>query len=86
MLAAERIGRDPEGSAPRQRGARRDAAPLRLLSLPVAALGALVAGLVFLVLLPICGVATIAEGVALCCLDELRGGLTHGNRDNVPQH
>jgi len=57
-----------------------------LLFLPVAALGALVAGLVFLVLLPICGVATIAEGVAPFCLDELRGGLTHGNRDKVPQH
>jgi hypothetical protein len=40
------------------------AAAGRLLAVPLAALLAAAAGAVFVVLLPICGIATLAEGVA----------------------
>jgi len=36
---------------------------VRLLLAPFAALGALAAGLLFLILLPICGIGSIAEGL-----------------------
>lgn len=85
-IAAERIGRDIVVGVARHNGAPRAATLSRLALLPLAALGACVAGLIFVVLLPICGVATIAEGVALRCLEVLRGEATHARRDNVPQH
>jgi len=62
--------------------ARRSAAPrrallLRLLLVPFAAVAAAVAGLVFAVLLPICGIATIAEGIARASLHAVRDAFAH---------
>jgi hypothetical protein len=57
----------PEGrsAAPVRRSAARPGAALaRLLLAPFAAVVAAAAGLLFAVLLPICGIATIAEAVA----------------------
>jgi hypothetical protein len=48
----------------RQSAARLGAALARLLLAPLALLAAAAAGLLFAVLLPICGIATIAEGIA----------------------
>ena len=53
----------------RHRGARLAAALARLLVAPVAAAAAAIAGAVFVVLLPVCGIATIAETVARSCWD-----------------
>lgn len=64
---------DDEIPAPSSEGdmrspvAGRIAATLRLAALPFVALFAAAAGLVFLVLLPVCGIASIAEGMARCC-------------------
>ena len=55
----------PGGPAPASRSAARVAtAALRLIVAPFAAIAAAAAGLVFAVLLPICGIATIAEAIA----------------------
>jgi hypothetical protein len=85
-LAAERLGRDIESPGVRQEGARRLAALLRFVLLPFQALLAVVAGAVFLVLLPICGVATLAEGTSKACWREVRGALSQAPRDKAPQH
>ncbi len=52
------------------------AAAARLLSVPLAALAAAAAGLVFLVLLPVCGIATLAEGLARACWRAALKGLS----------
>jgi hypothetical protein len=83
--AAEGTGRDVVGGGPLRWAARLEAALLRLATLVVAALGLSAAGLLFVVLLPICGVATIAEAIARRCLEELRGGLPQNGCDKVPQ-
>lgn len=44
--------------------ARRTAALARLLIAPLAVVAAALAGVIFVVLLPVCGIATIAEGLA----------------------
>lgn len=62
----------PDGWRPR--------VPARLLLLPFAALAAAVAGIVFVVLLPICGIASIASAVAQSSWDVVRegfGGVRH---------
>jgi len=74
--------------APEGHGAapvRRSAAPrrawlLRLLLVPFAAVAAAVAGLVFAVLLPVCGIATIAEGIARASLHVVRDAFAHAPR------
>ena len=66
--------------------ARRIAAPLRFILFPFAALLALAAGLVFVVLLPICGVASIAEGIFDASWREVRGNVSQDRRDSAPQH
>lgn len=72
----------PERGAPRseRRGRGRTVAPpaagtARILSVPLAALLAAAAGLVFVVLLPICGIATLAEDVARGSWRAARSGL-----------
>ncbi len=53
------------GSAPmRQSAARQARIALRLIAAPIVCAAAALAGLVFAVLLPICGIATISEGIA----------------------
>ena len=68
-FAAVEIGREIEEADVRQGGARLLVALGRILLVPVAAMAAAVAGAVFVVLLPICGIATIAETVARTCWD-----------------
>ena len=57
-----------------------------MVVLPFAALVALAAGLVFVVLLPICGVASIAEGIFEASWREVRGNVSHWRRGSAPQH
>ncbi len=57
---------------------RQSAAPfvtrtLRLIVAPFAAAAAALAGLVFVVLLPICGIATVSEGIAKASWRFVRG-------------
>ena len=54
--------------------ARVTAAVGRVLLLPLVAAGGALAGLVLLVLLPICGITSIAEGVARAAGRRLRAG------------
>jgi hypothetical protein len=68
-FAAVGIGHEIEEVDVRRGGARLVASLGRILLAPLAALAAALAGAVFLVLLPICGIATIAEGVARSCWD-----------------
>ncbi len=64
-------------------GPRQDAAPLRrialLLAAPLVALGAAVAGLVYVFLLPVCGLASVVQGLASSGWS-LAKDLAHGRR------
>ncbi len=55
---------------------------------PFAALGAALAGLVFVVLLPVCGIASIAEAVARSCWGAVRAAVLGGGgeRGAMSQH
>ncbi len=65
MTFAEAPGPYAGTPAPvRQSAARLVTMPLRLIVAPFALLAAAIAGVVFAVLLPICGIATISEGIA----------------------
>lgn len=66
-FAAVEIERDIEDTDVRRGGARFLIVLARLAVAPLAAIVAAIAGAVFLVLLPICGIATLAEGVARSC-------------------
>ena len=68
-FAAVEIEQEIEEVDLRRGGARLLAALARIALAPLAAIAAGIAGAVFLVLLPICGIATIAEGVARACWD-----------------
>lgn len=62
---ARDAGSAPGGAVPvRQSAARPAKIALRLIAAPIVVLAAAVAGLVFALLLPICGIATISEGIA----------------------
>ncbi len=67
------------GSSPpmRQSAASFVARALRLFVAPFALAAAALAGVVFAVLLPICGIATISEGIAKASWRFVRGVLTH---------
>lgn len=56
----------------RQKGARLPATLLRLLLAPLVALVAALSGALFVLLLPICGIASIAEGIARASWRHLR--------------
>jgi hypothetical protein len=71
---------DGAGDAPRPRPARQRVAIARLVLAPFAAIAAALAGAIFLVLLPICGIATIAEGFARICWDGARDGVSARGR------
>jgi hypothetical protein len=66
-IAAEQIERSLEESELRRDGVRRLAALGRIVALVPTLLAATIAGSVFLVLLPICGIASGAEGIARWC-------------------
>ncbi len=60
----------------RSNAAGQIAAVARIAALPFVALAAAVAGLLFLVLLPLCGIASIAEGMARNWWAFVRKGLS----------
>lgn len=61
----------------RRSATRATAILLRLIVAPFAAAAAVLAGLVFAVLLPICGIATISEGIARASWRFVRESLGH---------
>ena len=66
------------GAGPvRQSAARLGAALVRVLVAPFALLAAAAAGLLFAVLLPVCGIATIAEGIARAAWRFVRETFSH---------
>jgi hypothetical protein len=65
------------GAPARQSSAPAGAIALRLIVAPLAAIAAAVAGLLFAVLLPICGIATISEGIAKASWRFLRDTMAH---------
>jgi hypothetical protein len=65
------------GGSVRQPAARLGAALGRLLLAPFALLAAAAAGLLFAVLLPICGIASIAEGIAKAAWRFVRETFSH---------
>jgi hypothetical protein len=83
IAAPERPG--PAGAPPRRPAARAWARAVRIAIVPLAALAAAGAGLVFLVLLPICGIATLAEGVARACWGAVRGAPPPPERGTMSQ-
>jgi hypothetical protein len=60
-------------TAPRHSVARGIVAAMGFLAAPIVALAAGLAGAVFVVLLPICGIASLAEGFAKAAWDAARG-------------
>jgi hypothetical protein len=80
----ERAGHGIISSEPTRAEHRQVAAIRRTVIASVAVLGASLAGLVFAVLLPICGIASIAEGLARWCWDLARRRGPTPRRDIVP--
>lgn len=71
-------GSGAPGDAPVRRTAARFATwTVRLIVAPFAAVAAAVAGLMFAALLPICGIATICEGIAKASWRFARGAFEH---------
>jgi hypothetical protein len=66
--------------------ARRIAAASRIAVAPLAAILAALAGLLFVLLLPICGIASIAEGIARTCWSAARDPLARGGRGAMSRH
>lgn len=63
-FAGPPAGAGGAGDPLRRSAAPRAASIVRLAAAPFAVLAAALAGLVFVVLLPVCGIASIAEGLA----------------------
>ncbi len=86
-FAAVQIARelDPLGDL-RQRGARRLALIARAVLAPIAGLVAAIAGAVFVVLLPICGIASIAEGIARSCWRSTCDMVSQASRDTASHY
>jgi len=78
--------RGREGVRPLPPGARRIAAAARIAIAPFAVILAALAGIVFVLLLPICGIASIAEGTARFCWSAAREALARGGRGAVSHH
>jgi hypothetical protein len=79
-------GRRPGNGGEAARGrlrhpaARGFVATARLVAAPLVAIAAALAGVVFVVLLPICGIASLAEGFAKAAWDATRALLPHVSR------
>jgi hypothetical protein len=69
----------------RQGGARRLAAAGRMVAAVLRLIAAAIAGGVFVVLLPICGIASVAEGIARSCWRSACDALPRTRRD-IPSH
>jgi hypothetical protein len=83
--AAHRGEHDP--GVARHRAARGAAQTVaQVVILVLAAAGSAVAGMVFLVLLPICGIAFVAEAVARACWGAARHALSPDKRGALSQH
>ncbi len=84
MTFADASGSDAGSVAPvRQSAARSVTMPLRLIVAPFALLAAAIAGVLFAVLLPICGIATISEGIARGAWRFVRGTLERAPRSSA---
>jgi hypothetical protein len=81
-FAAAQAPRAPDGDGARQ---RRATAVRWCVLLPLALAAAAIAGAVFLVLLPICGIASGAEGVARWCWQAVRDAVSQEGRDIASQ-
>jgi hypothetical protein len=66
------LPRSPERVRVRQAVAEVAAFVARLVMLPLVAVGGALAGVMFVLLLPICGIASIAEGIALGAWRQVR--------------
>jgi hypothetical protein len=58
---------------------RRISLALRIALVPFAALGALAAGLVYVILLPVCGVSSVMRDVLQACWGRVRGTRLRSN-------
>ena len=85
-IAADQVEREIEARELRRPGVRRIVAATRWLLAPFAALAAVAAGALFLLLLQVCGIATILEGVARRCWELACDAVPHRRRDAVPHH
>lgn len=74
-----------EESTVRQSVARALVLPVRLVAAALATLAAAVAGAVFVVLLPICGLASVAEGVTRASWRAARATVRVRARVTLPQ-
>ncbi len=84
MTFAEARAPEPRRPAPvRQSAARRSGAVLRLIVAPLALAAAALAGILFAVLLPICGIATISEGIAKGAWRIVRDAFEHVPRSSA---
>lgn len=72
-------------AVPRHLAACALARAARIALAPFAALAAAAAGLVFVVLLPICGIASLAEGFARACWREVLRALPRRRRGALSQ-
>lgn len=64
VRAGAASGEAPGAGDLRRKGARPGATVARLLVTPFVAAAAALSGILFVVLLPVCGIASIAEGIA----------------------
>jgi hypothetical protein len=64
MSFADSTGRADPSESVRHSAACRGSIALRVLSAPLVVAAVALAGAIFLILLPVCGIASIAEGVA----------------------
>ena len=85
-FAAVEVERRIERVALREGGVRRVAAVGRMVVLTLRLIAAALAGAVFVVLLPICGIASIAEGIARSCWRSACDVLPHARRGVRSQH
>jgi len=85
-FATGRTARGIPFSKMRQLVARGLSALFQVLSLPAAALASAIAAVVFAVLLPICGIASVAEGISRVCWDHVREGMHRPRRGGMPHN
>ncbi len=64
MSFADSAGQSDPSESVRHSAAQRGRVALRVLAAPLVLVAGALAGAVFLILLPVCGIASIAEGVA----------------------
>jgi hypothetical protein len=76
----------PSAAFPRHPATRQVVAALGFLAAPLVALAAALAAAVFVVLLPICGIASLAEGFARAAWDAARALVLTRRRGAMSHH